>query len=106
MDREQVLRDIFKDIDENKQSLISEVIENVVFLEKTLTELKKLPHIKVNPADSAQQKRTEAGKLYKDYLQQYTNCIILQLSEWYFRSHLLKFGRIDLPKVNYKNLTT
>ena len=52
-----------------------ELVSKVLFLEKHLEELEKLPFIKVNPNNPEQQKATPAAKQYKELLQQYTNCI-------------------------------
>ena len=50
------------------------VIE-MVYLEDQLDELRELPKIKVHPTDKTKQKTTPAAKLYKEYLQQYTNIV-------------------------------
>ena len=42
---------------------------------KCLEKLEKLPMIRVNPNNPEQQKSTPAAKLYKEFLQQYTNVI-------------------------------
>lgn len=47
----------------------------MLFLEDQLEELRKVPHIKYHPKNPSIQKRTEAGKLYKEYLQQYNNLV-------------------------------
>lgn len=52
-----------------------ELVPKMLFLEKRLEELEKLPFIKVNPNNPEQQKTTPAAKQYKELLQQYTNCI-------------------------------
>ena len=52
-----------------------ELASKMLFLEKRLEELEKLPFIKVNPNNPEQQKTTPAAKQYKELLQQYTNCI-------------------------------
>ena len=57
--------------------LIENVIDEVIFLEKQLKALKKLPFIKVNPDNPAQQRATPAQKQYKELLQQYNNMIKL-----------------------------
>lgn len=57
--------------------LVNSVIDDVVFLEERLTELKKLPFIEVNPKNPMQQRATPASKQYKEFLQQYINCIKL-----------------------------
>lgn len=55
--------------------LVSQLVDEILFLEKQLIQLKQLPFIKVNPNNNAQQKATPASKQYKEFLQQYTNCI-------------------------------
>lgn len=62
-------------IPEDSLELVSSVIDNVVFLEQRLTELKKLPFIQVHPQDATKQRSTPAAKQYKEFLQQYVNCI-------------------------------
>lgn len=52
-----------------------ELVPKMLFLEKRLEELEKLPFIRVNPNNPEQQKVTPAAKQYKELLQQYTNCI-------------------------------
>lgn len=51
------------------------LVDEVVFLENRLEELKKLPFIKVHPKDPTKQKATPAQKQYKELLQQYVNII-------------------------------
>lgn len=51
------------------------LIDEIIFLEGQLEELKKLPFIKVNPKNPMQQKSTPAQKQYKELLQQYTNIL-------------------------------
>ena len=45
------------------------------YLEGELDFLRGLPKIKVHPDDPQRQQATPAAKLYKELLQQYTNCI-------------------------------
>ena len=54
---------------------IIKLVDEVCFLEKQLEYLKALPQINVNPNNPYQQKTTPAAKQYKEFLQQYTNCI-------------------------------
>ena len=75
MDRVEELQAIFKSLDENKQKIVSPLIEEAVFLEKQLTELRKYPFIKFHPMNHNLQKVTAAGKQYREYLQTYTNII-------------------------------
>lgn len=51
------------------------LVTEMVYLEEQLDELRDLPKIKVHPDDSSRQKATPAAKLYKEYLQQYTNIV-------------------------------
>lgn len=62
-------------IPEESLELVNSVIDDVVFLEERLTELKKLPFIEVHPKNPMKQRSTPASKLYKEFLQQYINCI-------------------------------
>jgi hypothetical protein len=73
--RAEQLKDIFKDIDENEQKLINPLLDEVIFLEEQMQKLKKLPFININPKNQAQQKKTEAAKLYKECSQSYMNAI-------------------------------
>lgn len=57
--------------------LISDVVDEVIFLEGKLVELKQLPFIQVNPNNPMQQRATPSAKQYKEFLQQYVNCIKL-----------------------------
>ena len=74
MNRKDELLKIFSQIEDTK-GIIMPLIDDVVFLEEQLQELRKLPFIRVNPRDQAQQKATPAAKQYKELLQQYNNCI-------------------------------
>lgn len=75
MNRVNQLKNIFKDIDENEQQLITPLLDEVIFLETQMNELKQLPFITVNPKNPAQQRKTEAAKLYKECSQSYMNAI-------------------------------
>lgn len=67
--------DIVNIIPEESLELVSSVIDDVVFLEERLTELRKLPFIQIHPQDATKQRSTPAAKQYKEFLQQYINCI-------------------------------
>lgn len=62
-------------VPEDSLELVTSVIDDVVFLEERLTELKKLPFIQVHPQDATKQRSTPASKQYKEFLQQYINAI-------------------------------
>lgn len=74
MNRKDELIHIFDQIDDAK-GVILPLIDDVVFLEEQLQELRQLPFIRVNPKNRADQKPTAAAKQYKELLQQYNNCI-------------------------------
>ena len=70
MSRKEELINIFKGI-EGINEIVTPLIDDVVFLEERLEELRRLPFIRVNPKNDADQKATPAAKQYKEFLQQY-----------------------------------
>ena len=54
-----------------------QLIDEIVFIEEQLRELKKLPFISIHPKNPALQKATPAAKLYKEMMQQYNNSLRL-----------------------------
>ena len=75
MTRRQTLNEIFKDIDENERKLIEPLLDEVIFLEVQMMDLKQMPFISIHPKNPALQKKTEAAKLYKECSQSYMNAI-------------------------------
>lgn len=73
--RAEELHEIFESIDEGKQKIVAPLIDEAVFLESQMTELKKYPFIKFHPQNPSLQKITAAGKQYREFLQTYTNII-------------------------------
>lgn len=73
MDRKEELVKLFESVD--SKDLIIRSIDEMLFLENQLEALRQVPHIKFHPTNPELQKRTEAGKLYKEYLQQYNNIV-------------------------------
>lgn len=72
--------EILKYINENRPNdciLLSQIVDDVVFLEERLSELRKLPLVEVHPVDKTKQRATPSAKLYKELLQQYNNCVKL-----------------------------
>lgn len=69
------MKEIFKDLDENQKTLVAQLIDEVVYIEKQLEMLRSLPFIRVHHKDSSKQEMTSAGKLYKDLNAQYMNAI-------------------------------
>lgn len=72
MDRRE---ELLKLVNDSNASKIVPLIDKMLFIEGQLEKLEKLPMIKVNPNNPEQQKTTPAAKLYKEFLQQYTNII-------------------------------
>lgn len=79
MTRKQELLKIFEQVEDTK-GLIRPLIDDVIFLECRLEDLRTLPFLRVNPSDPSMQKPTPAAKQYKELLQQYNNCIKILVS--------------------------
>ena len=75
MKRKDELTKVFEDVDDSVKAVITPLIDDVVFLEDKLKELRKLPFIEVSTKNAARQRNTPASKMYKELLQQYNNCI-------------------------------
>lgn len=54
------------------KSEVIQLIDEILFMEDQLIEIKKFPFYKVNPSNNFQQKVLPVAKLYKETLQQYT----------------------------------
>ena len=67
--------ELVKLVGEDSLNLVDEVIDEVIFLEGKLQDLKKYPFIQVHPKDNTKQRATPAAKQYKEFLQQYINCL-------------------------------
>ena len=80
MNRKHKLLELFRDIDESKLILVSELIDDIAFLEIQMRELKNLPFIRVHPKYKSKQELTKAAKLYKDCSQSYDNKIKILVS--------------------------
>lgn len=75
MTRRDQLEEIFKNVDEGQKQLVDRLLDEVVFLEEKMIELRRLPFVNVHPTNSALQKTTPAAKLYKECSQSYMNAI-------------------------------
>lgn len=62
-------------VPEDSVDLVESIIDDVVFLEMQLDKLRALPFIQIHPSDPSKQRSTPAAKMYKEFLQQYVNCI-------------------------------
>ena len=67
--------ELVKIVPDESLELVSSVIDDILFLETRLEELKKLPFIEINTKNPMKQRTTPAAKQYKEFLQQYINCI-------------------------------
>ena len=97
MSRADELHKIFEGIDEGKKKIVTNLIDEAVFLETQMQELKKYPQIKIHPTNPDLQKVTAAGKQYREYLQTYTN-IIDKLCRIYGKEET---GKDDSPLREY-----
>lgn len=69
------LQAIFEGIDEGMRKIVQPLIAETAYLEGELDFLRGLPKIRVHPDDPQKQQATPAAKMYKEFVQQYTNCI-------------------------------
>lgn len=67
--------ELLKLVNSSNSNTITPLIDKMLFLENQLENLEKLPMIKVHPDNPEIQKTTPAAKLYKEFLQQYTNIV-------------------------------
>ena len=77
MDRTEELKLIINKTGNDNEAKARQLIDEIVFIEDQLVELKKYPFISINPKNPAQQKATPASKQYKELLQQYNNSLRL-----------------------------
>lgn len=75
MERKEKLKNIFEKIDDDKRAVIEPLLDDVIFLEERLSELRELPTIRVHAKNPARQEVTPAGKQYKEYMQSYLNAL-------------------------------
>ena len=76
-ERKKALLDIVTRTGRENDIKAEQLIDEIVFIEGQLRELKKLPFISVHPKNPALQKATPAAKLYKEMMQQYNNSLRL-----------------------------
>lgn len=74
MDRKEELLNLI-----GQDTTLKPLVSEMVYLEEQLDYFRSLPKIKVHPNDPSKQKPTPAAKLYKEYLQQYTNVVKILL---------------------------
>lgn len=74
-EREKKLREIIEKLPEDKREVIDPLVDEILFLEERLRELRRLPMIRVHPKNPERQEVTPAGKQYKEFMQSYLNAI-------------------------------
>lgn len=79
-DRKRFYEELFESADEAERGLVSRMIDEVIFLEEQMTQLKALPFVAVNQKNPALQKVTPAARIYKDCMSQYSNAIRILLN--------------------------
>lgn len=77
MNRQAELMSIISKSGSDNDIKAAQLVDEIVFIENQLVELKKLPFININPKNPMQQKATPAAKQYKELLQQYNNSLRL-----------------------------
>ena len=75
MNRKEELLKIINKTGADNEIKAAQLIDEIVFIEERLVELKKLPFIRVSKRNPAIQETTPASKQYKELLQQYNNCL-------------------------------
>lgn len=68
MERKEEILKLFSD--DSIQKIVSPLIDDLIFIESQLAELRTKPFLRSHPTNPAIQKQTPAGKLYKDLLSQ------------------------------------
>lgn len=79
MDRREELLNIINKSGSQNDIKATQLVDELVFIEEQLVELRKLPFIAINPNNPMMQKATPASKQYKELLQQYNNSLRLLL---------------------------
>ena len=72
MDKNKRLKELNVFVGKDKVIFLHNLIDDIVYMEERLEELKELPFIRVNPKNKEQQKKTESSKLYLSVMAQYT----------------------------------
>ena len=75
MTRREELISIVCENGKGDKALLTPYIDKMIKLENELSELEKLPFYDYNPKNPKQQKILPAFRIYKELLQQYTNCL-------------------------------
>ena len=80
MNRKTQIKQLLSNADESERELVDHLIDEMIFLEDHMAELKKMPFICVNPSNPLKTKQSPAAKQYKECSQSYTNIVRVLLS--------------------------
>lgn len=94
-ERRSELIQVFQSCDPETLKVIDRLIDEVVFLEDRMSDLRRLPFLNVHPMRPELQKSTPAARQYKECMQSYMNairilCGILAKTEPSAQDELLK----------------
>lgn len=71
---------IFEGVDASERVLVDRLIDEVVYLEERMEQLRAMPFIQIHPDNPALQRTTAAAKQYKECSQSYMNAIRILLN--------------------------
>ena len=77
--RREDLERIFKDVPEGEKVLVGPLIDEVIYLEMRMEDLRRMPFIAVHPRNPQLQRSTPAAKQYKECSQSYMNAVRILL---------------------------
>ena len=80
MQRKEKLLEIIKNVDADRRELVDRLIDEMIFLEEQMTDLKQYPFISVHPDNKAATKQTAAAIQYKRWHESYANDVRILLS--------------------------
>ncbi len=72
MDKKKRLKELNDFVGKDKVIFLHNLIDDIIYMEERLEQLRALPFIRVNPKNKEQQKKTESSKLYLSVMAQYT----------------------------------
>ena len=76
--RRDILLEVFNEMDESRRTLAETLVDEMLFLEKSMEECKEYAFIETN--SKGEQRMTPAWKIYKDCLSQYSNNVRILLN--------------------------
>lgn len=78
--RKQEYERIFRAVDEDERGLVSRLIDECVWYEGQMADLRKYPFLAVHPKRPELQRTTPAARLYKEYATSYMNALRILLN--------------------------